>query len=348
MDEILVQELISQKYIAVHIHEEFNYEILNYTPRTQFDKKWNEITLACRGLIRDKTTKKIIARGLPKFFNYSEVKSQIPNLPFVVYDKMDGSCGILYWHDNIPYMATRGSFYSDQAVHATKLLQNKYKTLLGENYSLLRKDVTYVFEIIYPDNKIVVKYDVDDIFLICAYETESGNEILLSNMNDLPFPKVKQFDGLNDMNEILQIQDSHNEGFVVRFDNGFRVKIKFNEYKRLHKIITKLSTVDIWMHLKDGSDINSILEVVPDEFFDDVQKVKTELENNFTEIEIYTLSLKDKYKNLPKAEIGKLLKSEPYSCIVFAMLNGHDYKQKMWEFVKPVFSIISNKSDDLE
>jgi len=348
MDEELVQELISKKYIKVNTHDKFNYEILNYTSKTQFDKKWNEVTLACRGLIRDKTTKKIIARGLPKFFNYEEVKSRIPNLPFVVYDKMDGSCGILYWHDDIPYIATRGCFDSEQAIHATKLLHDKYKLLLGDNYSLLRKDLTYVFEIIYPENRIVVSYDVDDIFLICAYEIESEKEILLSDINDLPFPKVKQFEGLGDLDEILKIQNSA-EGFVIRFENGFRIKIKFDEYKRLHKIMTKLSSVDIWTHLKNGSDINLILDAVPDEFYNEVRAEKEKLENEFNKIELHAKLLYDKCKDLSKKEISNILASEPHSRIVYLMLKDGNYKEKIWECMKPKFRTIMSKfSNDSE
>ena len=41
------------------------------------------------------------------------------------------------------------------------------------------------------------------------------------------------------------------EGYVIHFKNGFRMKIKGNEYKRLHRILTGISNRDIWAYLRD-------------------------------------------------------------------------------------------------
>jgi T4 RNA ligase (RNA_lig_T4_1). len=97
--------------------------VLNYTEEVQFNKRWDSITLASRGLILD-TAGKIIARPLPKFFNMEELPS-IPNEPYEVHEKLDGSLGILYWLDGQPAIATRGSFTSWQAEEATKVLHEK-------------------------------------------------------------------------------------------------------------------------------------------------------------------------------------------------------------------------------
>ena len=355
MDETLLQTLIAQKYIAVRNHNECDYEILNYTQKTQYDKKWNPVTLACRGLIRNKTTKQIVARGLPKFFNYGEMQQEnIPNLPFTVDDKMDGSCGILYWNDKtgLPCIATRGSFESPQALHATDVIQNRYKKLLGDNYGLLRRDVTYVFEIIYPENRIVVDYGkTDDLFLICAFETETGREILRSELTFLPFPHVKSFDGLNDMNEILKIQDPHNEGFVIRFSNGLRVKVKFGEYKRLHRIVTEISSIDIWTNLMEEKDFTEILEKVPDEFFDWVTKTKNRLETAFLEIDAEVSTIFQKFEaemgiNAPRKEAANYLRAQKYTGLLFAKLDGKNYKPKIWELIRPQFEKPFANRDD--
>lgn len=374
-DEDFVQSLIDDKYIRVQTHSKCPYEILNYTQKTQFEKKWNEVTLACRGLIRHRETKEVVARGLPKFFNYGELKPEerdaLKGKSFTVDDKMDGSCGILYWDytgvvDGVPCIATRGSFDSPQALHATNLLQTKYKPLLStpgtSDYALLRRDLTYVFEIIYPENRIVVDYgDIDNIFLITSFETATGREISrysLANEGTLPFPEVKSFDGLTDMDEILKISDPHNEGFVIRFsgDEGYkgrdgdktRVKVKFDEYKRLHRIVTQMSSIDIWTNLMEGNDFDEILERVPDEFFDWVKKVKEELEGKFAAVEAEVMSAYDKFRGevsvgdqndrrVVAKYFGTLNLSKNKLSALFALYDGKDYRQKIWSMLRPEF-----------
>ena len=58
------------------------------------------------------------------------------------------------------------------------------------------------------------------------------------------------------------------EGYVIKFKNGFRMKIKGDEYVRLHKILTNISNRDIWEYLKDNKPFDELLEKVPDEFND--------------------------------------------------------------------------------
>ena len=61
---------------------------------------------------------------------------------------------------------------------------------------------------------------------------------------------VKRYDGINDFVNIKNLISNDKEGFVIRFKNGFRMKIKGDEYIRLHKIVTNISNRDIWEYLK--------------------------------------------------------------------------------------------------
>ncbi len=75
---------------------------------------------------------------------------------FDVYEKMDGSLGILYWIDDKPFLATRGAFESEQAIKGTELLRKH------QNLNKLNRNYTYLFEIIYPSNRIVVDYGAEE------------------------------------------------------------------------------------------------------------------------------------------------------------------------------------------
>ena len=76
------------------VHPTLPLTIWNYTETVQYESKWDDITLQTRGLVTDGDGK-VVARPYRKFFNLEEGK-HIPTSNFDVYDKMDGSLGILF------------------------------------------------------------------------------------------------------------------------------------------------------------------------------------------------------------------------------------------------------------
>jgi RNA ligase len=127
-------------HLFKQVHRTLPLSIWNYTPEVQYGQFWDEITLQCRGLVTDNEGN-VVARPFKKFFNIEEGK-HTPTEEFEVFEKMDGSLGILFFYDGKWIIATRGSFISDQSKKAYELLE-KYPT---EN---LDKNNTYLFEIIY-------------------------------------------------------------------------------------------------------------------------------------------------------------------------------------------------------
>jgi RNA ligase len=152
------------------VHPTLPLTIWNYSESVQYEKKWDEITLSCRGLVTDNDGN-IVARPFSKFFNYEELTAeQIPNEYFDVYEKMDGSLGVLFNYNGEWILATRGSFTSEQSIKGRQLLE-KY------DYNRLNPNYTYLFEIIYPENRIVCSYDFEDLILLGMIHTETGDEV---------------------------------------------------------------------------------------------------------------------------------------------------------------------------
>ena len=279
IDTVLLQQMMDEKLVSVTKHPQHNLFIYNYTAKAQYDKVWNNITLLTRGLILDEAYQ-IVARGFKKFFNFDEIDiAAIPQLPFVVQEKLDGSLGILYWVGNTAFIASRGSFDSKQAQHATAILHNKYGAVVEK----LQKDKTYLFEIIYPANRIVVDYgNEDDLILLAVIDNETGLDEELDT--SLGFRTVAHFEGLTDFGKIAALNLDNKEGFVIKFQNGFRVKIKFSEYVKLHRIITGVSNIAIWEYMKEAKDIDVLLDKVPDEFYNWVKQTKNNLQQHYDTI----------------------------------------------------------------
>ncbi len=322
-----LQIRIVQKYVAVQKHPTEELYIYNYTPKAQYEKLWDEITLQCRGLILD-ALGEIVVRPFRKFFNLEEhLPLEIPHEPFEVYEKMDGSLGILYWVNAEPFIASRGSFISDQARKATQLLYTKY----AASIPLLQRGVTYLFEIIYPENRIVVDYgQKEELVLLALMDNETGLDLPLQEVG---FPLVKRYDGLKDIKTLKQLALYNQEGFVLKFESSLRIKVKFEEYVRLHRILTGVSNQLIWEMLKNNTPLDAILERVPDEFYNWVKHTREKLIKEFEAVEE---PCKKDFKVLEDRKSTALyFLTCPYPSILFSMLDGHEYRSIIWKLIKP-------------
>lgn len=329
MNILALNKMIEAGYVKVNQHPTVELFIYNYSETAQFERIWNEVTLQCRGLILD-AQGRIVARPFPKFFNLEElVDKPIPNLPFEVYEKMDGSLGISYAIGTKIFIATRGSFISEQSVKANELLNTKYATAKA----LMNPAITYLFEIIYPKNRIVLDYgDKEVLVLLGMIETATGKELPLTNIG---FPMVKKYDGLSDIQALKALAYNNKEGFVVRFSNNFRLKVKFEEYVRIHRIITKVSSKTIWENLMADQPFKEILERVPDEFYEWVEVTKARLEKEYEQIENIA---KSEYKELAtRKETALYFQTCQYPKILFSMLDGKDYSETIWRYIRPEY-----------
>ncbi|MEL6560119.1 MAG: T4 RnlA family RNA ligase [Bacteroidota bacterium] len=329
MNKQLLEEMIQRNYVKVQKHPTHDLFIYNYTASAQYERFWNDCTLACRGLILDGSGK-VIARPFPKFFNLGEIENQpIPNESFEVFEKMDGSLGILYWIGGKPFIATRGSFVSEQSVIATKML----KTFYSESIPKLEKGLTYLFEIIYPENRIVVDYgNQEALVLIGVIDNASGQEMTLP---EIGFPIVPKFDGLNNIHQLKAEETFNKEGFVIKFKSGYRLKVKFDEYQRVHRIVTNVSSITIWEYLKEGKSFEDILERVPDEFFNWVRNKKKVLIGEYNTI---LAKAKADFKILnSRKETALYFQTCQYPAVMFNLLDGKPIEQTIWKMVRPTF-----------
>jgi len=304
----------------------------------------------CRGLILDKEGN-VVAKAFDKFFNYEELTlGDIPEESFEVFEKLDGSLGILFWYQGKWILASKGSFVSEQALKGKQILNQQY------NVEVLPKGYTTVVEIIYPENRIVCDYGGDELLVVLSMVSNaSGKELGYDSMmsfNEVSkIPVVKKYDGIENYDTLKSMIGNDREGYVVRFKNGFRMKIKGEEYVRLHRILTGFSNVDIWEYLKDGKDINELLDRVPDEFDKWVKTTIQDLKYGCFQLRETAGKLHDGFRygkfndrdpEPSKKEFAEFVmkQQEVLHAIMFAMWNGNNQKVDdiIWKIVKPTYS----------
>lgn len=332
--------------------ENENVRIFNYTQTCQFTQAWDDITRQCRGLIMDISTGEILARPFPKFFNYGEHISKgwaVPTTTPKIYEKLDGSLGILYVLNGRPWIATRGSFISDQAYWATQWYRANCM-LIGQEV-LPPKDETFLFEIIYPENRIVVNYDFSGLVFLASIDMRTGKQIprkmkgtlmdMIRDAKEIPFTSIE---------ELQKLDEPNSEGFVLYYpEENVRMKIKFPEYVRLHRIVTGVNEIAIWEMLRDGKPLNELLEKVPDEFFNWVNSVAKRLVDAYNEIaiqaerdfqETVTWALEEGYleegsEGYNRKEIALYFQTKKNPGILFAKLDNKPWQPIVWKMVRP-------------
>ena len=330
----ILNDYIEEGLVERNFHPTLPLAVYNYSRKTQYEGIWDSITLMCRGLILD-SDGNIIARSFNKFFNMEEHKpEEIPNEPFEVFDKMDGSLGIYFHYDGKWHMATKGSFTSDQSIKGFEIAK-KY------NYDrICVPGFTYLFEIIYPENRIVVDYSGVERLVLLSIINPDGKELMYDDIEMDGWDIVNRHDGIRDFSELKSKISQNSEGYVVRFRKGFRMKIKGEEYVRLHRILTGFSNVDIWEYLKDKKDLTELLDRVPDEFDSWVKNTVRDLVVRYENIERDYREIFNNLNNkgMERREFADEAKRYNHPSILFSMLDNRDYSQIIWKSIRPQYS----------
>lgn len=331
-----LRKLEKQGYITLRSNGD-NLLIANYTNRVQYEGLWNdhELITQCRGLIVDDKGN-VVKRPFEKFFNIEEYsEDDIPDESFTVSEKMDGTLNILYYDygKDMYRMASRGSFDSWHSYKGTELLHEKYSDYIHQ----FDDSKTYLFELIHPENMIVVKYSGEKkLVLLAVIDTETGQEC---SIDEIEWPdKVQTYSDVDDIYQLMEMDEENREGFVVRFSSGFRVKVKFEWYKRVHKMVSGIHTKAIWEHLSEGRDFEEMLSRVPDEFYQWVIRKRDEFIYQFNRIKGQCEELfrqAPSYEN--RKEFALWAKEQEYPHVLFSMLDGDEEKteQQIWKQIKP-------------
>lgn len=364
LDVQLLKSHITEGLVRRQVHPDYSdLFIYNYTENAQFDRVWDCVTVVTRGLIVAED--EVIARGYNKFHNLNTeyvpetMEANLPKVMPLVTQKLDGSMGIQYFWDDKIWIATRGSFASKQAHWATEWLRN----IQGENlfhYATTGNSHTLIYEIIFASNRIVVDYNFEGLVLTGCVEIETGEEadrtVLEQIGEDCGITVVRKFN--KTLTECAGENNLNEEGYVLTYDLGpgvapLKVKVKFSEYCRLHRILTGLNPKTIWEMLaaEQNEAIDAILTdpKMPQEFIKWFGSWVNQLRAQFAsslkaaQVTFSARPFQGEWAYPPSAEAVKLrrkaialhFQKTPNQCpILFAMLDGKDCAPVIWRLLK--------------
>jgi len=259
-------------HVAVRESRDGRLLLFNYTREAQYEGKWNWFERICRGLIVNRETGEIVARPFDKFFNWGEMDKPAEGA-FIdsISEKLDGSLGIGYQVDGEWKVATRGSFESNQALWSTDFLSKNH------DMSQWPKNLTPLWEIIYPDNRVVVNYGHKEaIVLIGMRNRFSGFDLpddsirLYASFHGFPRPAIFEFKLIDTLLQSREELDIGHEGWVIRYSDGQRFKVKGEAYLRAHRFLAGASYKAVWKAVRDGV-FDDMVDGVPHEFLGEVR-----------------------------------------------------------------------------
>lgn len=226
-----------------------------------FAKQWDPFVEHTRGVVFDTKTEfiEVVALGLIKLFNYGEGEIHYPSPGATVVgcvEKVDGSLGMLFHHNGVWKLTTRGGLNGDIALYGKKILDRQ----TNGDYTCFDPRYTYLFEIVYPDNQIVVDYKgKEELVYIARRHNRTGELIYHHNDKGIVLPKdvrtVRTFPPLKTIEEIRlminQEKGLDQEGSVTHFSDGSAFKVKGEDYLRIHRAKAHLTFNRVLESIRD-------------------------------------------------------------------------------------------------
>lgn len=252
-------------------------------------ERYNGFYRECRSVVIDVVNDCIILSPFSKFFNINEleetslenIQKRISNARIIEFsDKLDGSMQSARWYNNKIIMA------GSQAINPANSwrLQDGYR-MLNENSrykEMLKKNpnFTFIFEYISLKDAHVVKYtkEQEGLYLIGVRNVLNGIEYdyksVIQIANKFNIPTTKLFDKTlkQVMSELDDKSSDEAEGFVINID-GYKVKLKYNDYVHIHKALSKLSSVNLIIRSIADDKYDDLLAKLPVAYHDQVKKV---------------------------------------------------------------------------
>lgn len=355
----LLNDMIISGYIRERNHPKFPYTLYHYTQKAQYERKWNEATLLCRGLILDDRGH-VIARPFKKFFNYEEIVSGASPYPvdilrqlfsgkFWVTPKHDGSMIIAYPNPSTgkPEFCTKGSFDSAQALEAAKIREND----MGEGFmdddwfmDFFSEGITPIYEVIYPENRIVLDYgNLRSLIPLGEVNNRTGVEHPIFDGDPL------QAESQDEKGERVyaNLRDHLNpdgrkaEGYVLSFWKGnplYKIKIKSPAYVALHRSVFGMTERRVWEALKEGKE-DEYTNHFDEEVREYARRVVDELQAKYLGIEMKAMSeyieIRNSVPELDRKSFALRAKDSSLSALLFGAYDKKDCSGLIWRMIEP-------------
>jgi len=235
------RDLLTQPPYSFTLKDEGKYTLIKYGFGITDFAAIGQLGLEARGLIvkdMGKNGFKVVCHGLNKFFNMEEpCAATIDWHCFNILEKMDGTNIRLWYDEGEWHISTLGTIFADNDEYGVM-----FKKACGnflQYVANLDPNFTYVYELVGPQNRIVVRYEETAAYFICKRNLETdlesleAPEAIYGNVKTIPVYTAKnKWDAIQLRNRLPE----NVEGMVVCDSHFNRVKLKTDWYLELHRV----------------------------------------------------------------------------------------------------------------
>jgi hypothetical protein len=252
---------------------------------------WTDALRFSRGTVFE-WSGNLVALPYAKFFNlfnheHPEADNP-PDGPFEATVKLDGHLGIIFHYADKWRLTTHGSFVSRSAKLGQEMLdklverEKRQKTIAWSGH--LEQQLTLLVEIIHPSTRIRCDYhghqgliltgmtnrvemNDKDYSWLALYGPKFGMEVT-EIWSDFTLEELRR--------EVTEQKPKDREGFVIRFADGMRGKLKYKHY--LDRMSDQNLSYNALMHSFIDGTLKSKLDKMPEELWEYADDMVKKLE----------------------------------------------------------------------
>ncbi len=304
-------DILRKENPNISVKEHDNLAIFKYN-----SKYGNEIDRNCRGLIIDKTTKKIICQSNNGSITFEDFISKVPINKCVVEENLEGTLINLYYYKERWCVSTKFCIHAENSkFRGNKSFRQYFDKLFTTDLEQLDKNFTYSFLLQVKENRMVSHIPKKQLYHIETINNTTGEKICLDigidkpkilKLNDLNTLKIS---GYRDINRELVKLDWQTRGFMLySLDRKYRCSLINPSYQSVFDLVKDQADLKylILESLYYKKNINDITFYFP-EYTKIQKKVTEDVDDLINELlKLY----KDCYcfKNIEISELPKLYK----------------------------------------
>lgn len=328
------EELLSSPPYFLSIKRKDTLILFKYS---QIDSDFSlEIVKEARGLILEDKTWNIVCYPFKKFFNYGEsYADEIDWETAKVTSKEDGSLIKIYNYNGEWRVGTNSTIDAEDAVLNSPYYRNfrELFDVAADNCRLdfdkLNPNYTYLMELCSRYNTIVVPYDEPKLFHLGTRDNRTCEEVEV----DIGIEKPKQYmlSSLDDCIAMAATFDFTKEGFVVVDKNYHRVKVKSEDYVRVHRLANNGSiTLERAIDLIRMNELEEFLVYCP-QYTDFINDVRHRFNKFYSDIYFnVNMALIEKMNCKTRKDFAAVAKTFKYPMVWFKVYDTKSFDIDAW------------------
>ena len=328
------EELLSSPPYSLSIKKKDTRILFKYS---QIESDFSlDIVKEARGLILEDKTWKVICYPFNKFFNFGEeYADNIDWESAVVETKEDGSLIKIYFYNDEWKIATNGTIDAEDAELNAGPYKN-FRQLFDAaaekchfDFSKLNRSFTYCCEICSEFNIIICPQSEMRLIHIGTRNNRTFQEVEADI--GIPHPQRYALSSLEDCIAMAKTFDFTKEGFVVKDKNYNRIKVKSEDYVRVHRLANNGSiTLERAIDLIRTNELEEFLVYFP-QYTDFINDVRHRFNKFYFDICFnVNMALIEKMNCKTRKDFAAVVKTFKYPMVWFKVYDTKSFDIDTW------------------